>query len=38
MSDDDRIGRLEQRLQVLEGLVRQLVAARGVTAAPPPRW
>ena len=26
MSDDERIARLEQRLQVLEGLVRQLVA------------
>lgn len=36
MSDDDRITRLEQRLQVLEGLVRQLVTARGVTATPPP--
>lgn len=29
MSTDDRLDRLEQRLAVLEGLVRQLVASRG---------
>ncbi len=34
MSDDDRIERLEQRLQVLEGLVRQVMASRSVS--PPP--
>lgn len=29
MSDDDRVSRLERRLEVLEGLVRQLVAGAG---------
>lgn len=37
MSDDDRLARLEQRLTVLEGLVRQLVAANGgMRPVPPP--
>ena len=37
MSDDDRLARLEHRLTVLEGLVRQLVTANpGVRPVPPP--
>lgn len=41
MSDDDRIARLEQRLQVLEGLVRELMTARAASPTraahtPPP--
>jgi uncharacterized membrane protein len=37
MSPDERFERLEQRMAVLESLVRQLVASRGVaTAAQPP--
>ncbi|MBK7350445.1 MAG: DUF2339 domain-containing protein [Gemmatimonadetes bacterium] len=37
MSDDDRLARLEQRLAVLEGLVRQLVTAnQGVRPVPSP--
>ena len=34
MSDDERIARLEQRLQVLEGLVRQLITAGDARPAP----
>jgi uncharacterized membrane protein len=32
MSDADRVSRLERRLEVLEGLVRQLMAGRGAQA------
>ena len=35
MSDDDRISRLEQRLQVLEGLVRQLVTVQAMPSVTP---